>query len=96
MQNRPGLVWLQRARLHLEHLGSESLAANDAVDFWAAGQSIKRLDVLADALAKSEQCARRTKREQERQRREKLAANRKLVTKILEIDPTANFDDVAA
>jgi hypothetical protein len=66
------------------------------VDYYAASQSVKLLDVLADALAKSEQCARRIQREKERQRREKLAANKKLVARVLEIEPTANFDDIAA
>ena len=94
---RPAIVWLKRARYHLESLKSEALAANDAVDYFAAGQSINLLDVLADVLERSEQCARRNKREQERARRQELAKNRKLVARLLEIDPTTKFDvDVAA
>jgi hypothetical protein len=78
---RTGIIWLQRARYHLENLRTERLAANDAVDYDAASQSVKMLDVLIDVLERSEQKDRRIKREKERQRREKLAANRKLVEK---------------
>lgn len=69
-----------------------ALDAGDAVAYGAAVEAIKTLTELTSQLKANAYLERRNEREQEKARRQELAKNRKLVTKILEIDPTTNFD----
>jgi hypothetical protein len=81
---RPGIVWLQRSKFHLERHRSEALAANDAAAYWAADASIRMLDVFIGLLQEADRTRRRKKREEVRRLAELNVQNKKLQERLSE------------